>query len=168
MPFYTKKQYWHKSGFTLIELVVVIAVLAILFGIMLVIVNPEQQFKKARDAKRLSNLNVLAEAIQEYHLDNGTYPDSADTTRFSTVSAVGGSLSDSTGGWIDVDLSKFMPVMYIDPVNDATYYYSYRHDGVGFEIDATLESYLENGKNTSDGGNNDNKLEMGNKLTVLD
>jgi len=55
-----------KKGFTLVELMIVIAVLAILASIVLFALNPAEVFKKTRDAQRLSDLRTISGAITYY------------------------------------------------------------------------------------------------------
>src|SRR3989344_1385351 len=59
-------------GFTLIELLVVIAIIGILSGIVLVNLRSSQT--KARDARRLSDINALVTALNLYYTDNKNYP----------------------------------------------------------------------------------------------
>ena len=54
-----------KRGFTLIEVLVVIGIIAVLAGVVLVAVNPARQFKLARDSQRVSNVNALLNAIHQ-------------------------------------------------------------------------------------------------------
>jgi prepilin-type N-terminal cleavage/methylation domain-containing protein len=62
----------NRKGFTLIELLVVIAVIAILAAV--IIASTGNARVKARDARRLSDLDQLANAILIYYDKTSTYP----------------------------------------------------------------------------------------------
>lgn len=59
-----------QQGFTLIELLVVISILAILTGVVVISLNPVQQFKKARNTQRWSHVNTIINAISQNMADN--------------------------------------------------------------------------------------------------
>ncbi len=65
------------KGFTLIEMLVVIAILGLLATVLLVTINPVAQIQKANDARRKGDLNQLQHALEMYYQDNGSYPPSS-------------------------------------------------------------------------------------------
>jgi prepilin-type N-terminal cleavage/methylation domain-containing protein len=68
------------SGFTLIEVLLVIAILAILAAVVIVAINPAKQFGEAQDAERRSDVRAILDALHQYSIDNsGFYPDGVPT-----------------------------------------------------------------------------------------
>lgn len=65
----------NSKGFTLIEILVVIGIIAILATIVLIAINPARQFAQSRDSQRTSNVNAILNAIGQYIADHkGTLP----------------------------------------------------------------------------------------------
>ncbi len=98
------------SGFTLIELIVVIGIIAILAAIVIVAVNPARQFASARNTARSNDTLAIVDAIYQQAADsstgvfnaaltgtNFTTPPSGSTTTYrnvcTTVSTTGGTAS---------------------------------------------------------------------------
>lgn len=59
-----------KDGFTLIEVLVVMGIIALLSTIVLVAINPARQFAQSRDTQRTSNVTALLNAIGQRAVDN--------------------------------------------------------------------------------------------------
>ncbi len=186
-----------QKGFTLIELLIVIAILSILAVAVILTLNPAQMLKQARDSQRISDLATLKSAIALYLVDvvspsigsTGTCYDSAATaavaagclgrmTASTVVTSTAVNAGSSTGGgWIPIN---FAAITYgsplgtepIDPVNNATYFYSYATNGstaFQFEIDADMEStrYAASGTTdveSTDGGSSSTLYEVGTSL----
>lgn len=72
------------KGFTLVELLIVIVVIAILAAISIVAYNGVTQ--KARDDERASNARNLVNAASAYNSDNDKWPDLTDLAGFKTIS----------------------------------------------------------------------------------
>lgn len=63
------------KGLTLIEVSIVIAILAILAGVVLVTLNPKEQTGKARDGAKKTDSAALLSSINRYFVSyNGVYP----------------------------------------------------------------------------------------------
>ncbi len=61
-----------KKGFTLVELLVVVAIIGLLAGIATVSVNSVRT--KARDARRVADIKQIQNALEIYYSDAGSYP----------------------------------------------------------------------------------------------
>ena len=63
-----------RRGFTLLEILLVIATIGILAAIVLVAINPTRQINQARQAAINSDKNTIEKALQQALIDTGSYP----------------------------------------------------------------------------------------------
>jgi prepilin-type N-terminal cleavage/methylation domain-containing protein len=93
-------------GFTLIELMTVIAIIGILASIILVSLATAQA--KGRDAKRISDIKNIQLALAEYYNDNGMYP----------LNIYAGAGTPPASGLAPT----YMSIVPLDPLNNTTQY----------------------------------------------
>jgi type II secretion system protein G len=64
-----------QKGFTLVELLIVVAIIGIVASIA--IPNLANALDKAKQKRTMSDMHSIAEAIEAYHIDHASYPDGA-------------------------------------------------------------------------------------------
>jgi len=71
----------NNSGFTLLEVLLVVAIIAILAGIVIFAINPTKQLADTRNTQRKADVNTILNAVYQYTIDTkGTIPASITTT----------------------------------------------------------------------------------------
>src|SRR5262245_55693218 len=70
-----------QAGFTLLEVLLVVAIIAILAGIVIIAINPGKNLGDTRNSQRSADVNTIINGVYQYALDNnGTLPSGITTT----------------------------------------------------------------------------------------
>lgn len=100
--FVPKRDMRKNSGFTLIEILVVIGIIAILAAIVIVAINPARQFAQARNSQRTSNIESITNAIGQNIADNKGIFTCASSTIPTTATSTIAKTGPSVVGEIDL------------------------------------------------------------------
>jgi len=116
------------KGFTLIEMLIVITIIALLASLILVGMGGARA--KTRDSRRVADLHNVMNALELYYAKKGEYP--------------GGTYTSETdwGTFKSVLIDEGIGVSRVpnDPLNDTTYYYRYGGTTTDYVLGAALET----------------------------
>ena len=110
-----------EQGFTLIEVLLVVAIIAILAGIVILAINPNKQLGDTRNSQRQADINTILNATYQYSVDNqGNLPTGITSTP-TDVCATGAA---SCTGLVDLTVlttnGKYVVAMPKDPKTGTT------------------------------------------------
>jgi type IV pilus assembly protein PilA len=122
-----KKLFHSHKGFTLIEILLVVAAIAVLAGIVILAINPNKQLGDTRNAQRYADVTTILNAVYQYSLDNnGTIPALITTTQ-TEICKTGGSCSGLINLSVLSTNEKYLTSIPYDPTGGST-------NGAGYEI----------------------------------
>jgi prepilin-type N-terminal cleavage/methylation domain-containing protein len=122
-----------RRGFTFLELILVLAIIGILFAVLMLLINPSQQFSKAHNGARSSHLGVILGAISENISDHkGTFSCAAGAlpTATSTKMAVGGGNYNIAPCLVPA----YLPALPYDPTAAGAHYASTTDYDTGYTV----------------------------------
>lgn len=119
----------NKKGFTLVEVLLVVVIIAILAAIVIVAINPARQISQANNAQRSADVKAMIDAVHEYAIDNrGALPAGITTT--ATVVGSGTGQIDICGDLVPTYIAE----MPFDPTATGAAYTSCTTYNTGYNI----------------------------------
>lgn len=120
------------KGFTYIELVIAIAIFAILSSIVILNLNPANQYAQARNTQRTANINTIMTAIVQRTTDHlGTFEENC------TAGAIPTGTTKMAYGIYDIAsclVPIYLPLMPFDPSAAGAHYASSTDYDTGYFI----------------------------------
>ncbi len=127
-----------KSGFTIVELLIVVVVIGVLAAIVIVAYSGIQA--RARDARRLADIQTVSKALQLYYIDNGSYPITAPSGMSTAYTDTNCQLGTKQADWVPGLTPKYLPQLpqNVSPHlwDSLTGCYQYASDGTSYVLGA--------------------------------
>lgn len=141
----------YPKAFTLVELMVVIAIIGILSTIVSVNLSGAQ--KKSRDSRRIADLQALNSSLKMYYEDKDSYPDAdvdnSDSNKYCTI---GDKWDDNQTICLgEIQTLGFVSTLPTDPLSSSKY--EYRKDDTNDVKKVILHATLEKITASSAGSN---------------
>lgn len=121
-------------AFTLIELLIVIAIVGLLAVASIVILN--QARIKSRDAKRVSDIQVIRAGLEQHWLEKASYPTTASQVSLGTGNYA---VLSSNGFEATLTGRSYLAKVPTDPKSSIYYLYQCTNGSAGYTIQFTTE-----------------------------
>lgn len=118
-------------GFTLLESLLVVAIIAILAGIVIIVVNPGKNLGDTRNSRRSSDVSIILDAVNKYSLHNNSTLPSDITTTATEVCATGAS---SCTGLVDLSVTTTSGEYIVSMPKDPQCSTTCSTNGTGYKI----------------------------------
>ncbi|GIW68149.1 MAG: hypothetical protein KatS3mg099_097 [Candidatus Parcubacteria bacterium] len=122
----------HPPAFTLVELIVSIAIIGLLSSIVLVLLNTTH--KKARDAQRIEDMREIQKALEIYYTKHGFYPSTSGAWRGTELSGGVSCYGNHGNNAIPGLAPAYIPQIPRDPKPSTNFCYLYRSDGKDYKF----------------------------------
>lgn len=103
------------TGFTIVELLIVIVVIAILAAITIVAYNGIQQ--RSKDSQRKSDIAAITKALELYYIDNGRYPAGSGANPSGTINSSWSTTADASWQNLATALAPYATKLPTDPIS---------------------------------------------------
>lgn len=108
----------NQKGFTLLEVLLVVAIISILAAIVIVAINPTKQLGDSRNAQRSSDVTTILNAVYQYSVDNNAGIPAGITTTPTEICNTTGAVC-ATNSKVDLGVilnnSKYLVSIPADP-----------------------------------------------------
>ncbi len=122
-----------RKGFTLIEVLIVVAIIGILASVVLVGLGPLQ--RQGRDARRISDLKQVQAGLELYYNKCGYYPGNAE----NGATCAGYAANNTWAGLVTALTGSNIGVSNVPHDPNAARDYFYEANGTSYVIGATLD-----------------------------
>lgn len=129
-----------RKGFTFIELIIVIAILAVASTILLMVINPFKQMERSWDMQKKHDLAIMQKMFEDYYNDKEAYPQPEDVC-LDKVQENAGICSCHICGLARNNFSAYLQKLHCDPQHpnfDYLYQFECGADNQNFRICAVL------------------------------
>jgi len=135
------KNFSVSRGFTLIEIILVLALIGIIATTVISLIDPAAQFKKTRDTQRKTDLRQIQAGLELYRADQGAYPLTA--------------VWPTCGSPLSVGSAMYMQKIPCDPKNGnpSQFIYTYVSDGITYTLISCIENTRDLQKDTTNAPN---------------